>query len=83
METATKPLTAFSIEEIEGSIAGAISALTNTKVKAEVTIINKLGFDEFVPYTTGNEKFKISVSLECGVSYTRGLEENEDGSFRF
>lgn len=81
MEKETKPLKAFSIEEIESAIATAISALTNTEVKADVGVFKKSDFDPLLA-TSGNEQFELSLTLKVGVSYTYGLEKNDDGTFK-
>lgn len=81
MEKEAKPLKAFSIEEIENAIATAISSLTNTEVKADVVLFKKSDFDPLVSIS-GKEKFELSLTLKVGVSYTHGLEKNEDGSFK-
>lgn len=81
MKKDAKPLKAFSIEEIENAIATAISSLTNTEVQANLVLFKKSDFDPLV-LTSGKEQFELSLTLKVGVSYTYGLEKNEDGSFK-
>lgn len=78
MSDETRPLKAVSIEEIEKALAGAISSLTHTDVSASID-----GFRELeTQFGEGADKFELQLLLKVGVSYTYGLEQNEDGSYK-
>lgn len=82
MSNNTLPLKSLSIEQIESAISSAISSLTNTETKADITLIKESDFNA-TRSASGKDQFELSVTIQCGKSYTHGLKENEDGTFKF
>jgi len=78
MSEDTKPLKTVSLEEIEKAIAGAISSLTHTEGSASIAEFR----EQEKLFGEGKDRFELQLSLKVGVSYTYGLEENEDGSYK-